>query len=156
MKKINKLILIAFSVLLFAGCSSSKNAAGTKISPGKLAGEWTLTDISVEMPSEYKVTDLFDEASPQDFENSVWDLKRNGKGSYTLANGTSRQIHWSIQGKGENAQFQFKKLMGEKARDVEEGYRMDIDFLDDNTFVTKASVGAGSGNPGHITYVFTK
>ncbi len=156
MKKILNLILVASTMLFLVNCSSSKNATDLKTSTGNLSGLWTVSDISVDLPSGFKVSDVFDEAPYQDFMNSQWDLKRNGKGSYTLSNGTKRDIYWSVYGKGADAQFQFKKLNGEKARNVDDGYRLMIDNVSNNSFVAKTPIDIGSGGTGYITYTFTK
>lgn len=156
MKKLINLLLVASAVFLLTNCSSSKNATDLKASTGNLAGLWTVSNISVDLPSGFKVSDVFDEAPYQDFMNSKWDLKKNGNGTYSLSNGTKRNIYWSIYGKGANAQFQFKKLNGEKARNVEEGYRLMIDSISNNSFIAKTPVDIGNGGTGYITYTFTK
>ena len=156
MKKIFTLLFVASSMLFLVNCSSSKNTTDLKTSTGNLSGLWTVSDISVDLPSGFKVSDVFDEAPYQDFMNSQWDLKKNGKGTYTLNNGTKRDIYWSVYGKGADAQFQFKKLSGEKARNVEEGYRLSIDNVSSNSFVAKTPIDIGNGCTGHITYTFTK
>lgn len=151
------LYLFAFSFLLLAaGCSSSKNSTGLKTTTGNLSGVWTVSDIQVNLPDGFRVSDVFDEAPYQDFRNSTWDLKRNGKGTYTLTNGTTRDIYWSVYGKGENAQFQFKKLFGEKARNVDEGYRLDVEEVSSDQFVARTPIATGDGKTGYISYTFTK
>ena len=156
MKKIINLFLVASTMLFLVNCSSSKNATDLKTSTGNLSGLWTVSDIKVDLPDGFKVSDVFDEAPYKDFMNSKWDLKKNGKGSYTLTNGTKRDIYWSVYGKGADAQFQFKKLLGEKARDIDQGYRMMIDNVSSTSFVAKTPIDIGSGSTGHITYTFTK
>lgn len=156
MKKIINLFMVATSVLFFVSCSSSKNATDLKTSIGNLSGLWTVSDISVDLPTGFKVSDVFDEAPYPDFMNSQWDLKKNGKGTYTLTNGTKRDIYWSVYGKGADAQFQFKKLYGEKARNVDEGYRMEITNVSSNSFVARTPIDMGNGKSGYITYTFTK
>src|SRR5665647_1576203 len=110
MKKTIGILLIISATFFMAGCSSSKNATGLKPTPGHLAGKWGLSNINVEVPSGFKVSNVFDEAPYQDFQGSTWNLIKNGNGSFTLSNGTKEDIYWSIYGKGDNAQFQFKKL----------------------------------------------
>ena len=87
MKKIINLLFLASTMLFLVNCSSSKNATDLKTSTGNLSGLWTVSDIKVNLPDGFKVSDVFDEAPYKDFMNSKWDLKRNGKGSYTLNNG---------------------------------------------------------------------
>lgn len=156
MKKIINLVFLASTMLFLVNCSSSKNAGDLKTSTANLSGVWTVSDISVDLPTGFKVSDVFDEASYQDFMNSEWDLKRNGKGSYTLNNGTKRDIYWSVYGKGADAQFQFKKLYGEKARNVDEGYRMMVDNVSSDSFTARTPIDIGGGGTGYIKYTFTK
>ncbi len=156
MKKTIQVLLIAIATFFITSCSSSKNATDLKATNGNLAGKWTVSNISVDVPSNFKVTDVFDEAPYQDFQGSTWDLIRNGKGSFTLSNGTKEDIYWSIHGKGDNAQFQFKKLNGAKARNVEDGYRLQLQNISSSSFIAKSPVDAGNGKTGYITYTFTK
>ncbi|MEO6683384.1 MAG: hypothetical protein ABIN48_11245 [Ginsengibacter sp.] len=156
MKKITTLFFLSCTIILLSSCSSSKNSTDLKTSTRNLSGVWTITDITLDLPSDFKVSDVFDEAPYQDFMNSKWDLKRNGKGFFALTNGTTRDIYWSVYGKGSDAQFQFKKLLGEKARNVDLGYRLDITNISTNMFVGKTPIDMGNGNTGYITYTFTK
>lgn len=155
-----KKVIPAFSVILLSififSCSSSKNSTNLKATNSNLAGNWTISDIAVNLPSNFKVTNVFDEAPYTDFRGSTWNLIRNGNGSFTLKNGTKENIYWSIFGKGDNAQFQFKKLNGEKARNVEEGYRLQLGPISSNSFTATSSVNTGTDSTGTITYTFTK
>ena len=156
MKKILNTFSATVLLLCFVSCSSTKNTTHLKANKGNLSGLWTLTDISIDMPADLKITDIFDEAPYQDFKGSKWNLIKNGKGSYTLENGTSREIYWSLAGKGEKAVLQFKKLMGEKARNVDTGYQLHIDDVGDNSFKATSFINADNGNSGKVTYTFTK
>jgi hypothetical protein len=156
MKHIIQILVIIVASFLMEGCSSSKNATTLKPTNGHLAGTWTISNISVNIPSDFHVTDVFDEAPYEDFEGSTWNLVRNGKGSFTLTNGTKEDIYWSIYGKGDNAQFQFKKLNGMKPRNVEDGYRLQLQNITGNSFTAISPIDLGNGNTGHITYTFTK
>lgn len=137
-------------------CSSSKNATNLKPTNGHLAGTWTVSDIKVDIPADFKITNVFDEAPYEDFKGSKWDLIRNGKGSFTLTNGKKEDIYWSIYGKGDEAQFQFKKLEGKKPRNVADGYRLQLGPISSNSFTAKAPVDMGNDKSGYITYTFTK
>lgn len=154
-KVIPPLAVILLSIFIFS-CSSSKNSTNLKATNSNLAGNWTISDIAVNLPSNFKVTNVFDEAPYTDFQGSTWNLIRNGNGSFTLKNGTKENIYWSIFGKGDNAQFQFKKLNGEKARNVEEGYRLQLGPISSNSFTATSSVNTGTDSTGTITYTFTK
>ena len=156
MKKSVQFLFLFATILFITSCSSTKNATDLKATNGNLAGTWTVSDITVDVPADFQVTNVFDEAPYSDFKGSTWDLVRNGKGSFTLTNGTKEDIYWSTKGSGENAQFQFKKLNGEKARNVDEGYTLQIQNITSNSFVAKSPVDLGNGNTGYITYTFTK
>ena len=156
MKKIINGLIIITVVFLIVSCSSSKNASDLKASNGNLDGTWTISNIAVDVPSTFKVTDVFDQGPYQDFQGSTWNLVKNGKGSFTLTSGTKEDIYWSIYGKGDNAQFQFKKLNGMKAKNVEDGYRLQLQNISSNSFVARSPIDLGNGSTGYITYTFTK
>lgn len=156
MKKIFASLLITSAVFFIVSCSSAKNATGIKATNGNLDGTWTISNIAVDVPSSFKITDVFDEAPYQDFQGSTWNLIRNGKGSFTLTSGRKEDIYWSIYGKGDNAQFQFKKLNGMKAKNVEEGYRLQLMNVASNSFVARSPIDLGDGKTGYITYTFSK
>lgn len=156
MKKIIQLFVFTTTLFFLFSCSSSKNATNLKPTTAHLSGKWTISNITVDLPSDLKIANVFDEAPYQDFQGSTWDLTRNGKGSFTLKNGTKEDIYWSIYGKGDNAQLQFKKLNGQKARNVEEGYRLQLQDVSGNTFLAKSLIDLGNGKTGSITYTFTK
>lgn len=156
MKKSILVVLMITATIFMISCSSSKNATDLKATNGTLAGKWTVSNISVDIPSGYKVTDAFDEGPYENFRGSTWDLVRNGKGSFTLTNGTKEDIYWTIYGKGNDAQFQFKKLNGEKARKVEDGYRLQLQNISSSSFIAKSPVDLADGKTGYITYTFTK
>ncbi|MEO8821226.1 MAG: hypothetical protein ABI267_03225 [Ginsengibacter sp.] len=155
-KQIAGLFLIFIPALLFVSCSSSKNATNLKPTNSHLAGTWTITNIEVNVPLDFKVTNVFDEAPSEDFKGSTWNLVRNGNGSFTLANGTKENIYWSIYGKGDNAEFQFKKLSGMKAKNVETGYRLKLGQISSTSFTAASIINEGTDSQGNITYTFTK
>ncbi len=154
-KKISGLLIITAAIFI-TSCSSSKNATNLKASNGNLDGTWTISNIAVDVPSTFKVTDVFDEGPYQDFQGSTWNLVKNGKGSFTLTNGKKEDIYWSIYGKGDQAQFQFKKLNGMKAKNVDDGYRLQLQNISSNSFVARSPIDLGDGNTGYITYTFSK
>ncbi len=156
MKNKIQLIFSAITVLLITSCSSTKNATDLSATNGHLAGTYTITDIQTDIPSGFKVTDAFDEGPFENFKGSTWDLVRNGKGSFTMPNGTKENIYWSINGKGNDAQFQFKKLNGDKARKVADGYRLQLQNISSNSFIARSPIDLGQGKTGYITYTFTK
>lgn len=150
--KIVKNTLALIVLFSFIGCASSRDVATTR----NLTGKWKITDIRVDIPADYRVINVFDEAPYQDFKESTWDLVRNGNGSFNLANGKSESIYWSINGKGSDAVFQFKKLHGEKAKNVTEGYRLSIASVSENQFTLVSPVLLDDGTSRNITYIFTR
>lgn len=156
MKKVITILFFIAASTFISSCSSSKNATNISATTSHLAGKWTISNIAVDVPSGFQVTNVFDEAPYADFNGSTWDLTRNGNGSFTLTNGTKENIYWSIYGKGDNAQFQFKKLNGQKARNVGEGYRLALGPISSNTFTAKSVINTGTDSTGSITYTFTK
>lgn len=156
MKKVINSLIIITATFFITSCSSTKNASGLKASNSNLDGTWTISNIAVDVPSTFKVTDVFDQGPYQDFQGSTWNLIKNGKGSFTLSNGTKEDIYWSIYGKGDGAQFQFKKLNGMKAKNVDDGYRLQLQNISTNSFVARSPIDLGDGNTGYISYTFTK
>lgn len=156
MKKIIAIVCYIAAVTFMISCSSSKNATNLKPTNSHLAGTWTISDIKVDLPADFKVTDVFDEAPYEDFKGSKWDLIRNGKGSFTLTNGKKEDIYWSIYGKGDDAAFQFKKLKGMKPQNVADGYRLQLGPISSNSFTANSSIELENGKSGHIIYTFTK
>ncbi len=156
MKKTVQILFFSAAIFFMSSCSSTKNATDLKATNGNLAGTWTVSDITVDVPGNFQVTNVFDEAPYSDFKGSTWNLIRNGKGSFSLSNGTKENIYWSTTGSGDNALFQFKKLNGEKARNVEDGYKLQLHNISSNSFIAKSPVDLGNGKTGYITYTFTK
>jgi len=129
-----KILFFLFCIFFFISCTSSKNATNLKPTAANLSGNWTITNIAVDVPAGFQISNVFDEALYSDFQGSKWNLIRNGNGSFTLTNGTKEDIYWSIYGKGNDAQFQFKKLNGMKAKKVENGYRLQLGTISSNSF----------------------
>jgi hypothetical protein len=150
-------IAILSLIFLFAACSTPQNATTTNVSRGKFTGTWTLNNVSYQGLVQSAVQNVFDQAAPEAFVGSTWKLTNSGNGIYTLANGTSQTIFWSVYNGGTTGtQFQFKKLYeGDKAKNVAEGYRLDIASNDGSAMVLKSPVAVGGGT-GYIIYSFTK
>ncbi|MGH2624744.1 MAG: lipocalin family protein, partial [Sphingobacterium sp.] len=66
---------------------------------------------------------------------------------------------WSIY-KPENggeSQFQFKKLYpGEKAKNITEGYRLDLAYADEQTLTLHMPVNVDGGNDSFLEFKFSK
>jgi hypothetical protein len=143
------LAMLCLVMALFTISCKTQSAAGTtqSISKGSVKGNWIVTDIRFEgIPAHSKVT-VFDQASFGCFKGSQWVLPSNANGSYTLSStddgcSTATQpIVWSIYKQNGADMFQFKKVgTGLKAKNVTDGYRVEISSLSNTTMEWKASV----------------
>lgn len=158
-------VFLLFGTLIaLNGCTSQGEAVNT--SPSALAwkngvrGQWLLESIEkVNFPSDYSVKTLFEEAPPECFIGSVWNLPMNGNGSITFAAdgvlcapGAVRNIVWSIYNPGKNMgdpEFQFKKIYpGDRPKNVLTGYRLELSYADPEvlTMVMPVPLGSSTGN----------
>lgn len=156
MKKYGLYLIIILMKVGLASCSTTKNTTDLNATVSNLKGNWILTNIDANMPDDFTVTRLFDQAPPSAFENSKWNLIRNGKGSYTLEDGHTESINWSIYGEGDGAELQFKKLNGENAREVDKGYRLQLNEISSDSFKATEILPAGSGKTGTVTFTYTR
>ncbi len=160
MKSTLKIIILAVVLtIIVEACSSSKNIQGstTNYNTGTFSGKWTVSNINVDIPADYKISNVFDEAPYQDFKGSRWELNRNGKGSFTLNNGSQQEIFWSLYNQGNEKMFQFKKLEDkDMAKNVNDGYRLQVLQTGDTAFVLRSNLNIGSAKQGYITYNFSK
>lgn len=172
MKTTLKLLILVPFLFFFVGCSSSKHAVSSS-SPSSgqwkrgVKGQWVLNSVEKKnFPSGANVKRIFDEAPIDCFIGSTWNLIANGKGTITFstdgelcAPGATRDIFWSIYEpeNGGEAQFQFKKLYpGEKAKNVTEGYRLDLAYADEQTFTLQMPVNTGGNNDSFLEFKFSK
>ncbi|WP_374951805.1 hypothetical protein [Mucilaginibacter sp.] len=162
MKKIFQTTLAILAVtFVLSACSTTKNASSGSsamtVSRGKFVGTWNLTNVSYDGLVPNAVQNVFDQAAPSAFVGSVWKLTNSGNGVYTLNSGASQTIFWSVFNEaGANTQFQFKKLYeGDKAKNVQEGYRLVVTNVSDATMTLQSPVAVGNGT-GYVVYNFTK
>ena len=160
MKKfVQSSIAIVALTLMFASCSSTKGTVSStnNVSRGKFVGTWTVNNINYEGLLPGSVQTVFDQAPPNAFIGSSWKLTNSGNGIYTLQNGTSQTIFWSVNNSAGPAQlFQFKKLyQGDKASKVEQGYQLMVAGNDGNSMTLKSPVALGD-KTGYVVYSFTK
>lgn len=159
MKNIFRLsIVIAVIAFVFSACSSQKGATSSaSISRGKFTGKWVIGSIRYDGLVENAVQNVFDQAPPSAFRGSVWNLTNSGNGMYTLNNGTSQTIFWSVNNTDPKGQiFQFKKIYeGDKAKNVTEGYQLYVVSNDGSTMILKSPVSVGS-QTAYIIYTFSK
>jgi len=154
-----KILQITLSVLaltfILQSCSTTKSLVGAQNGP--VNGTWTLTNVSYEGIVANAVQNVFDQAPPAAFVNSTWVLSNSGNGSYTLANGTSQTIFWSYNNQDKmNPTFQFKKIYeGEKAKNIAEGYQLNVTQADNASMTLKSPIANG-GRTAYIVYTFSK
>ncbi len=159
MKRILEIILMAVVIgMTVTACSSTNKATGVaNVGRGKFTGTWTISSVNYDGLVENAVSRAFDEAKPSAFIGSTWKLTNSGNGMYTLTNGTSQSIFWSVNNNGANGQmFQFKKIYeGDKAKNVQQGYQLLVGSNNGSTMVLKTPVAIGSST-GYVIYTFDK
>lgn len=158
-EKMKKLILaIGVMTFIFASCSSQRGTSTNfKVSKSNISNTWTVTDVRLEgFPSDYQIKNAFGMAPYQDFIGSTWKLYGGNSGFITLSNGTTQNIYWSLVKDGVYPVFQFKKIdTGEKAREVTEGYRMNIDASTKNSLTLSSPFDLLNGNTARIVYTLS-
>jgi hypothetical protein len=157
MKKVFQLsAVVAFLLAVATGCGVVNKTAG--VDRSRFVGTWTVNNVAYENLVGNAVTKVFDQAPPKDFVGSTWVLTNSGNGQYTLTSGVSQSIFWSYYnpGNGVEPAFQFKKIyQGDKAKNINDGYRLALSSNDGTTMVLKSPVAIGSSN-GFVVYSFTK
>jgi len=130
-------------------------------------GQWVLNSVDREnLPQSYTVKTVFEEAPPECFIGSIWNLPANGKGTISFsadgrlcAPGAVRNVVWSIYNPGKGMgepQFQMKKVYaGEKASAVQTGYRLHLAYTDGNSLILRMPVSTDSGNS-FLVFNFTR
>ena len=160
MKKLVQLSLTVLALtFIISACSSSKNAVtgASNVSRGKFTGTWTISSVNYEGIVQQAVQNVFDQAPPQAFVGSTWKLTNSGNGTYTLQDGTSQTIFWSVNNStGSDQLFQFKKLFeGDKAQKVTQGYQLIVDANDGTSMTLKSPVALGN-KTAYVVYTFAK
>ncbi|MCO5949236.1 hypothetical protein [Mucilaginibacter flavidus] len=160
MKKLVQLSLTVLALtFIISACSSSKNAVtgASNVSRGKFTGTWTINSVNYEGIVQQAVQNVFDQAPPQAFVGSTWKLTNSGNGTYTLQDGTSQTIFWSVNNSaGSDQLFQFKKLFeGDKAQKVTQGYQLIVAANDGTTMTLKSPVALGN-KTAYVVYSFAK
>lgn len=163
MKHLTLAALCLVAVFFTISCKT-QSAAGTtqSITKSSVKGNWIVTDIRFEgIPAHSKVT-VFDQASFSCFKGSQWVLPSNANGSYTLSSTddgcstATQSIVWSLYKEGGVDMFQFKKVgTGLKAKNVTEGYRVQVTSLSNTTMEWKAFVNY-EDKSGSIVYTLQR
>ena len=136
---------VALFILAVSSCSTVKQLPATVAgsSRAKFVGTWTITNVSYDGLLPGSVQSIFDQATPEKFNGSTWNLTNSGNGIYTLTDGTSQIIFWSYD-KSNGEIFQFKKLyQGDSARTVQSGYQLTVANIDGNNMVLRLPVILG-------------
>ncbi|WP_259066531.1 hypothetical protein HDF24_21840 [Mucilaginibacter sp. X4EP1] len=146
MKKQFKIyILWLVAIIAFSACSSIKKLPATVAgaSRARFVGSWQLTKVSYDGLLPGSVQTILDQAPPEGFNASTWNLTNSGNGSYTLSSGISQTIFWSYDNSNGEL-FQFKKLyQGDSAKKVQEGYQLILASIDANNMTLKLPVSIG-------------
>ena len=156
MKKILQILIPVLAIaLLISSCSVP--AALTGSSRARFVGTWTLNTVTYDRLVAGSVQTVFDQAAPSAFVGSTWQLTNSGNGMYTLNNGTSQTIFWSLfNDPATGTMFQFKKVyQGDKPKNVADGYRLVINDNDGQSMTLKSPVTIGN-TTGYVVYSFTK
>ncbi|ADY52943.1 hypothetical protein Pedsa_2395 [Pseudopedobacter saltans DSM 12145] len=157
MKKIS-FALLAFALIATAisGCASHKNnsTAMNSTSKGNLTGTWVVSDVKREgFPNDYQIKNAFNMAPYESFVGSIWRLYGSYKGQISLTNGNTESIYWDLLNGDTAPVFQFKRVPeGVKARDVREGYRLDISWIDSNHLSLRSPFSIENGTTAYIVY----
>jgi hypothetical protein len=157
MKKEFKTLIVLLTVIVLASaCTVVNKTAG--VDRSKFVGTWVVSNVGYEGVINGTVQKIFDQAAPQYFVGSTWQLTNSGNALYTLANGTAQSIYWSYYNPGGGVEplFQFKKVyQGDKAKNVDDGYRLNIGNADGNNLVLKVPVNI-DGKTGYVVLTFVK
>lgn len=157
MKRIFQYTLTILSATIILSACAVRSTTSSHVPRDRFVGTWTLNTVTYEgglLPSA--VQSVFDQARPEDFVGSTWKLTNSGNGMYTLSSGVSQSIFWSSYEGTTGTQFQFKKVYeGEKAKEVTEGYRLDVGSATGSAMVLKTPIPIGT-QTGYVVYSFTK
>ncbi|WP_237073532.1 hypothetical protein [Mucilaginibacter mali] len=151
------IVALAFVVSSCSTPQGTMSNGAAAASRGKFTGTWTISSISYNGIVESAVQNVFDQSAPSTFRGSTWNLTNSGNGLYTLTNGTSQTIFWSVNNTDPNGQIlQFKKIyQGDKAKNVTAGYQLYVVSNDGSTMVLKSPIGVGASTA-YIIYTFSK
>lgn len=159
MKKNLLFVLSAFVAVLFL--ASCKTTSSHYVNRVNLDGNYVLQNVQLNgLPTDakYNVT-LLNDVSADCFIGSDWVLPHNGNGSYTISKGDcysgKRNINWSVRTSGGKSVMQMKVMDGRKAKEITDGYIMDIVSATADGFVLESPVSV-EGNTGTIVYTFAR
>lgn len=149
--------VMLFAVVFLSACSGVKKLPATVAgkSRARFVGTWTLNGVTYDHLLPGSVQTLFNQAPPDAFNGSTWELTNSGNGSYTLAGGAAQKIFWSYANSNGEL-FQFKQLyQGDAARKVQDGYQLQVGEINDQNMVLKVPVALGNST-GYVVLSFIK
>ena len=121
----------------------------------------TLSSITTDQGNIVAIKTLFNQASPDCFEDSKWSfVSNNNSGTYNFqkanCNSAPHSIKWFMEENGDEISFLWKFIPeGVKAKDVKAGYKLKLVSSSEVEF-TLAQDASFEGNMITIYYQFTK
>lgn len=154
----NKLAFLGALLLIFASCSTTKQTA--RQTEQSMRGTWVLNQIVNDHQRSVAITRLFDHSSVECFTDSEWTfVANNSTGNYWLSGNNcpegQNNISWHTTVEDGSTYFWFKRLDGERARNVTSGYKMRVVSVDDAHIHLMQEVPSSEGRV-NIHYHFTK
>ncbi len=151
-------IFLIVLVFLATSCSLTKE---NKLYRSTINGTWQLTEVTYNGAKGNFTSTLFKDADAKCFEGSKWFFNANNSlGYYFLSQSQNciagkRDIRWSVYEKNNVQQLQFK-LVNEKRKDINDyGFRLDIDYLDNEKMELHSDVRV-EGEAVRVVYNFQK
>lgn len=149
--------------LLLSACASQQGTVSASGMRKNATGKWTLNSVTFEgLPATARVTTVFSNIPYKCLEGSTWNLPSNSYGSFTTttsAEGCSpytQNIVWSTLTQGGVIMLQFKELLdGVKAKNISDGYRVELTSADNAGMVWRAPITA-EGQTAYVVYSFTR
>lgn len=159
-----KILFFLFAIgILASSCATSgvKSTKGTRKMGREIKGEWVLSSVTYDRKGKYDIT-LFKDTSKECFEGSSWKfVPNNNKGVYSVnKRGCAvgdRYFIFVIQQVDANGYYDFllKPTNENYKSEVNEGIRMNLDYISDNQMIWKQVLQV-EGKPFVISMNFTK
>lgn len=164
MKQLIRLMTIfGAATLLLSACSSQQGAVSASGMRKNATGKWTLNSVTFDgLPATAKVSTVFSNIPYKCLEGSSWNLPSNSYGSFSTTSTNegcspyTQNIVWSTLNQGGVVMLQFKELLeGVKAKNISDGYRVELTSADQNGMVWRAPLNI-EGKTAYIVYSFTR
>ncbi|QEH39706.1 hypothetical protein [Chitinophaga sp. XS-30] len=149
--------------LLLSACASQQGTVSANSMSKSVKGKWTLNTVTFEgLPATARVTTVFSNIPYKCLEGSEWNLPSNAYGSFTTTSGAegcspyTQNIVWSTINQGGVIMLQFKELLdGVKAKNISDGYRVELSAVDNSGMIWRAPVTL-EGKTAYIVYSFSR